>query len=172
MILILGRQNTAVPSIPIDTIVGYFNSDFYTLVWYPIGFSVKKIEIFRKFLGTLGEKEIFLLSHSAGGRMSSLIADEPNIERLVCFGYPFKHPDEPEDLSRTVHLKTFPKPFLIFQGSRDIYGRENLHNRYEMSQHIEIRYLDTNHEFIHVSAENWKKIFTEISDFFANREVI
>jgi len=65
---------------------------------------------------------VCLLAHSAGGIVASLTASEPSVTRLVCFGYPFRHPERPDEPYRTAHLPSVTKPFLIVQGDQDEYG--------------------------------------------------
>jgi predicted alpha/beta-hydrolase family hydrolase len=90
----------------------------------------------RRFLGQLAAPEVTLFSHSAGGIVSSLVADEPSVRRVVCFGYPFKHPEKNEEPHRTAHLATLRQPMLIFQGDRDDYGTAQDAKRYQLSTQV------------------------------------
>mgnify|MGYP002620291591 CR=1 FL=1 len=62
---------------------------------------------------------------SLGGRVASLIAQSEfasgRIAGLVCLGYPFHPPKQPEKL-RTAHLLDLTCPSLIVQGERDPFG--------------------------------------------------
>lgn len=62
---------------------------------------------------------------SMGGRVASLVAEElyqqGRIGGLVCLGYPFHPPKEPDRL-RTRHLLELACPALIVQGERDPFG--------------------------------------------------
>lgn len=62
---------------------------------------------------------------SMGGRVASFIADElftaGHVRALVCIGYPFHPPKQPDKL-RTAHLLTLKCPTLIVQGERDPFG--------------------------------------------------
>jgi uncharacterized protein len=111
------------------------------------------------------EKEITILSHSSGGRISSSIANELEIKKLICFGYPFKHPNEDEDLTRTMHLKNLKTPFLIIQGTKDEYGGIDAKTQYELSSSITLFYLKTNHDFTNVTDNDWLQIATLINTF-------
>lgn len=108
----------------------------------------RRCEYLSQFIRKLGQhNEIVILSRSAGGRVSSLIADDLNIKQLICLGYPFEHPqigDEPERYQHLAHLKT---PMLIIQGTRDEYGGADCQQRYPMSPAIEVWFVDTNHNF-------------------------
>ncbi len=60
-----------------------------------------------------------------GGRVASMVADElfakGSIAGLLCLGYPFHPPGQPEQL-RTKHLVGLKTPALICQGTRDEFG--------------------------------------------------
>jgi hypothetical protein len=62
---------------------------------------------------------------SMGGRVASMVADElyaaGRIAGLVCLGYPFHPPGQPDKL-RTAHLEGLACPALIVQGERDPFG--------------------------------------------------
>jgi len=62
---------------------------------------------------------------SMGGRVASMVADElfaaGRIVGLVCLGYPFHPPGQPEKL-RTAHLRELRTRALIVQGTRDAFG--------------------------------------------------
>lgn len=88
-----------------------------------------------------------ILARSAGGRLSSLIADELGIKHIICLGYPFKHPQQPDEPERYAHLKMLKTPMLIIQGIHDKYGGEKILEQYPLSAAIEVFYVDTNHEF-------------------------
>lgn len=88
-----------------------------------------------------------ILARSAGGRISSLIADELGVKHIICLGYPFKHPEMPDEPERYAHLKTLKTPMLIIQGIHDKYGGADISEQYPLSTAIEVFYVDTNHEF-------------------------
>src|ERR1043166_3563925 len=77
---------------------------------------------------------------SRGGRMASMVADELGVRALVCFGYPFHPPGQPEKL-RTKHLAALRTPALIIQGERDPFGIPAEVNGYELSPSIEIAWI-------------------------------
>jgi predicted alpha/beta-hydrolase family hydrolase len=82
---------------------------------------------------------------SMGGRVASMIADElyteGRIAGLLCLGYPFHPPGKPEQL-RTQHLKGLRIPALICQGTRDEFGTREEVPGYELSNAIEILWLE------------------------------
>ncbi len=94
---------------------------------------------------------LFLGGKSMGGRVSSLIADEMfaarQIAGIVCLGYPFHPQGKPENL-RTAHLKDLAAPTLICQGTRDPLGTADDVAGYDLSDQIEIEWLeDGDHGF-------------------------
>jgi len=82
---------------------------------------------------------------SLGGRMASMIADKQHkdgaIAGLVCLGYPFHPPGQPEKL-RTDHLENLGCPTLIFQGERDPFGTKKEVAGYKLSKAIDIRWME------------------------------
>lgn len=87
---------------------------------------------------------------SLGGRMASMIADKQfkdgRIAGLVCLGYPFHPPGQPEKL-RTDHLEKLACPTLIFQGERDPFGTREEVSAYPLSRAIAIDWMaDGDHD--------------------------
>ncbi len=76
-------------------------------------------------LAEAGGGRLVIGGKSMGGRMASLVADDLGarglIAGLVCLGYPFHPPGQPERL-RTAHLHALATPTLIVQGTRDPFG--------------------------------------------------
>lgn len=84
---------------------------------------------------------------SLGGRIASMIADEAGVRGLVCLGYPFHPPGQPDRL-RTAHLRDLHTPTLIVQGTRDPFGGPEEVKRYALSPRIRILWLeDGDHSF-------------------------
>ncbi|HML27904.1 MAG TPA: alpha/beta hydrolase [Hyphomicrobium sp.] len=88
---------------------------------------------------------------SLGGRVASLLAGElyekKAIAGLVCLGYPFHPPGNPDQL-RTEHLKTLPCPALIVQGERDPFGSRAEVETYRLSPKIAFAWMnDGDHDF-------------------------
>jgi predicted alpha/beta-hydrolase family hydrolase len=94
-----------------------------------------------------GGARVAIGGKSLGGRIASMVADELRVRALVCFGYPFHPPGQPEKL-RTKHLAALRTPALILQGERDPFGTPADVARYELSPSIEIAWLpDGDHSF-------------------------
>jgi len=90
----------------------------------------------------------FIGGKSMGGRMATMLLDTLNdVIGAVALGYPFHPPGKPEK-TRTAHLKSLCKPLLIVQGERDTFGRREEVVDYELSNTIELRFLnDGDHSF-------------------------
>jgi predicted alpha/beta-hydrolase family hydrolase len=100
-----------------------------------------------------GETEQALLigGKSLGGRVASLVADElyvsGKIVGLVCLGYPFHPPGEPDRL-RTDHLAGLRCPALIVQGDRDPFGNRAEVEAMTLAPQITIQWIgDGDHDF-------------------------
>jgi len=100
------------------------------------------LDTWRQVISQCDEYEkVFLGGKSMGGRMASLIADESEVDGLVCLGYPFHPAKKPEKL-RTEHLADLQTPALIVQGTRDALGNIEEVSEYELSSNIELRWLE------------------------------
>ncbi|HKU40523.1 MAG TPA: alpha/beta fold hydrolase [Polyangiales bacterium] len=85
---------------------------------------------------------------SMGGRIASMLADELGVKGVVCLGYPFHPPGQPEKL-RTAHLATLKTRCLIVQGSRDQFGTEEEIASYRLSRAIRVLILpDGDHSLV------------------------
>ena len=94
-----------------------------------------------------GGPSVFVGGKSMGGRMASLIADELHVRGLVCLGYPFHPPGQPEKL-RTKHLAALKTRTLIIQGERDMFGTRPDVSRYDLSPSIRVEWItDGDHSF-------------------------
>jgi predicted alpha/beta-hydrolase family hydrolase len=82
---------------------------------------------------------------SMGGRVASMVADDLHragrISGLLCLGYPFHPIGKPENL-RTAHLRGLQTPTLICQGTRDQFGTREEVAGYDLSDQIEILWLE------------------------------
>lgn len=94
-----------------------------------------------------GGEKLVIGGKSLGGRMASLVADEAGVRGLVCLGYPFHPPGQPDKL-RTAHLRDLRTPALIVQGTRDPFGPPQDVEGYDLSPSIRIVWLeDGDHSF-------------------------
>ena len=77
---------------------------------------------------------------SMGGRVASMIADEQQVAGIVCTGYPFHPPKQPQRL-RTEHLAVLRTPMLICQGERDHFGNRSEVEDYRLSTAVRVKWL-------------------------------
>ena len=115
-----------------------------------------------RFLGP--EKEVVLLTRSAGGRVATMIADQARLKKVVCLGYPFKHPDHAAEPERYIHLKNLQTPLLILQGKQDAYGDYATAGCYPLGRNTRIEWIDTDHGF-NMSEVEWGRILNLIDTF-------
>lgn len=89
---------------------------------------------------------ILIGGKSMGGRMASMVADELGAAGLCCLGYPFHAPGKPERM-RVDHLLAMTTPALIYQGTRDPFGRSDELAEVALSPAVMIHWLeDGNHD--------------------------
>ena len=120
---------------------------------------------FRRFVRRLKSKNIFVVTHSAGGIAATQIESEASIKKIICFGYPFKHPDRPQEAYRTAHLRSLNKPLLILQGSRDEYGSAVDAARYPLSSTVRIESIDSGHDCDAINGQELERVQRLVSAF-------
>ncbi len=104
-------------------------------------------EAIRGLSGKDGPGALVIGGKSMGGRIASMVADEAGVGGLVCLGYPFHPPGQPDKL-RVAHLENLRTPALIVQGERDAFGTREEVARYRLSKNIRILFLeDGDHSF-------------------------
>ncbi len=94
-------------------------------------------DVLRQVSGT----RLVIGGKSMGGRIASMIADDVSAAGLVCLGYPFHPPKQPEKL-RTAHLANLRTPTLIVQGTRDTFGTRDEVGAYTLSAQIELLWIE------------------------------
>lgn len=105
------------------------------------------LEAVREAAGKKGPEAVVIGGKSMGGRIASMVADEAGVAGLVCLGYPFHPPGQPEKL-RVAHLEQLKTPALFLQGTRDAFGTEDEVSQYSLSKKIRILFLpDGDHSF-------------------------
>lgn len=132
----------------------------------------KLIEAYKQQIEKYGQgRKVFIGGKSMGGRVASMIADEEQVDGLICMGYPFHPPGKPESL-RTEHLQNLKTPALILQGSRDPFGKPDEVAGYDLSSKIQVSWLeDGNHSLetlkrSEVSTEqSWQKAASKVQNF-------
>jgi uncharacterized protein len=96
--------------------------------------------------GKNGPGSLVIGGKSMGGRIASMLADELGVRGLVCLGYPFHPPAQPDKL-RVEHLAALSTPSLIVQGTRDSFGTRDDVRKYKLSAAIRVEWVeDGNHD--------------------------
>ena len=147
----------------VQILYGIFNPSYFHYLSYRRTSSIEtRAEQLKKNISNIGNnKEIIILSKSAGGRFASYIADELNIKHLISISYPFQNPDEQKNSTRYKHLENLKTPMLIIQGDRDEYGGIEECQNYILSPKIELFFVDADHDFI-VNKNDWKRIINKL----------
>jgi hypothetical protein len=136
--------------------------DFF-LTWCINSGIASQTKLARQSIKMLGKnKSVSILSHSAGGIAASNLGDEENLKNIICFGYPFKHPDKEDERYRTINLEKIRIPFLIIQGNRDEYGGLGIENQHELSPYIDFIFVDATHEYENLSTNDWIRVSQRI----------
>ena len=118
---------------------------------------------------------IYIGGKSMGGRMASMIADESQIDGLICLGYPFYAPGK-MDKPRTDHLKCLHTRTLVLQGERDVMGSKENVDRFDLSTKIAFHWLsDGDHSLKprkksgYTEKENLDQAVSKIVTFLAEK---
>lgn len=118
-----------------------------------------------RFLRRQPNQHVHLLTHSAGGILATQVANQACVKKIICFGYPFKHPERQDEAYRTAHLKDVRKPTLIIQGTQDEYGSSEDARRYASSPHIALHALESDHDFADLTSSDIAGLTDLIIDF-------
>jgi len=134
------------------------------------------LDAWREAIATVGRPKgarLAIGGKSLGGRMASKIADEAEVDALVCLGYPFHPPGKPERV-RTAHLAELRTPTLVLQGTRDPFGKPDDVAGYELSPAIRVHWIeDGDHSLVppkrstRTEAGNLAEAVGEIAAFLA-----
>lgn len=105
------------------------------------------IETWNEVIAKLSSTKLLIGGKSMGGRIASMVADQANVDGVVCLGYPFHPVGKPEKL-RVDHLRQMKTPTLILQGERDKLGSLAEVAKYRLSEAINVHWLtDGDHSF-------------------------
>src|SRR5262249_43944608 len=100
------------------------------------------LDVWRSVVREIGKSDrVGIGGKSMGGRMASMVADELGVAGLLCYGYPFHPPGQPEKL-RTAHLEHLQTPSLMIQGTRDAFGAPEDVQSYKLSSTIAIEWIE------------------------------
>jgi hypothetical protein len=105
-------------------------------------------DCYREVIAQLGKPERLVIGgKSMGGRIASMVADDEGVRGVVCLGYPFHPPGQPEKL-RTQHLEKLKTETLIVQGERDTFGTRDEVKSFSLSRKIRFEWMpDGDHSF-------------------------
>jgi len=107
----------------------------------------KLLEAFEQIIAEYADQPIVIGGKSMGGRMASLLAENPLVAGIACLGYPFHPPGKPEKY-KGEHLAALTKPCLILQGERDTFGKREEFEHFSLSQIITVEFIpDGDHSF-------------------------
>jgi uncharacterized protein len=106
-------------------------------------------------IAAAGPMPLLIGGKSMGGRVASMVADDlyaaGDCVGLVCLGYPFHPPNQPQTW-RIAHLEKLACPALLVQGERDPFGRraeiDGISARGELAPAIALVWIgDGDHDF-------------------------
>lgn len=124
-----------------------------------------RVKNLKKYIKTIGANtDISIFSRSAGGRIASLVADELGVSKIICLGYPFKHPEHDSEPERYEHLAHLQTPMLILQGARDEYGGREAIGGYALSPRVLVELIETDHDFV-LTFDQFDEVVLKIKDF-------
>jgi len=102
VILVIGQSNSYKHSAPLNELLSRLSIKNYLIIWahWPKHESElstdNQIQVCGDILQALGEsRSVTILSHSAGGRIAAHLHSQMNLDRIICFGYPFRHSNGP-----------------------------------------------------------------------------
>jgi len=87
------------------------------------------------------EIPFYLAGKSMGGRVASMLLENPAVSAGFVFGYPF-HPRGKADNLRVDHLQTLEKNLHIFQGERDPMGSFQEVTEYNLARSVQVHWLE------------------------------
>jgi predicted alpha/beta-hydrolase family hydrolase len=129
------------------------------------------LDCWRSMINRLNPRRLVIGGKSLGGRMASMIADAAGVRGLICLGYPFHPPGQPQKL-RTAHLQTLRTPTLIVQGTRDPFGSPEDVASYALAPSLQVHWLvDGDHGFAprrssgRSERQNWSEALSRITMF-------
>ena len=124
-----------------------------------------------RFIAGLPPGEVHVIAHSAGAihatRLAAAPARAPRIGRILCFGYPLRHPDRAEEAYRTRHLAQVSRPLMVIQGSADAYGGDPALLRAALPPHAEILPLACDHDYNDLAPAQFGKVWQAARAFLA-----
>lgn len=107
----------------------------------------KLLEAFEQVIAENASQPVVIGGKSMGGRMASMLSENPMVKGIACLGFPF-HPPGKVDKYKGEHLASLEKPCLILQGERDTFGSREECSRFQFSNQVKIEFIpDGDHSF-------------------------
>jgi predicted alpha/beta-hydrolase family hydrolase len=119
----------------------------------------------RRMLDAMGDHAACIVTHSAGGISATSVADHRAIARIVCFAYPFRHPERQPQAHRTAHLPAVTKPLLIVQGDADDYGADPSDFRRHLPPSARVVSLACGHDCDRLRSSEFSRAWAAVSGF-------
>lgn len=107
----------------------------------------KLLEAFEQVIAEHASQPVVIGGKSMGGRMASMLSENPMVKGIACLGFPF-HPPGKVDKYKGEHLASLEKPCLILQGERDTFGSREECSSFQFSNQVKIEFIpDGDHSF-------------------------
>jgi uncharacterized protein len=124
------------------------------------------VEIAR-FIRRLPTDDVILVGQSSGGIAAVDVARLWAVRKIVCIGYPFKHPDHDDEAYRTRGLAALKKPLLIVQGDQDEYGKADELGRYALGKQSRVLAVPSTHDYNDLSERETDRVCRGVARFLA-----
>lgn len=118
-----------------------------------------------RFINRLPGGQVQLIGHSLGAILATRISENPKISKIICFGYPFQHPQHPSEAYRTAHLASVAKPLLVMQGTSDIYGSDPRAIGRLLPEGAKLVMLDCDHNYGQLPSAEFNRAWSAVSRF-------
>nr|WP_240778862.1 alpha/beta fold hydrolase [Shewanella sp. SNU WT4] len=91
--------------------------------------------------------KVVLMGKSMGGRMAATLANEVNVDGVICLGYPFVALKGKEP--RLAPLQAPLCPVLVLQGERDKFGGVSEVAQWPLAPNVQVQWItDGDHSFV------------------------
>ncbi|MEH6579193.1 MAG: alpha/beta family hydrolase [Amphritea sp.] len=103
----------------------------------------KLLEVYIRMIEQWNKDDVplFLAGKSMGGRMATMLCDQPSVAACFVYGYPFYAPGK-QDRPRIEHLQSLLCPVHVFQGTRDRMGDFETVSAYGLSDALHLNWLE------------------------------
>jgi uncharacterized protein len=118
-----------------------------------------------RFINRLPYGQVHVIGHSAGAILATRVSKNAKISTIICFGYPFQHPEHPPEAYRTAHLASVAKPLLFLQGTSDIYGSDPCTIARLLPAGARLVMLDCDHNYGQLPSAEFNRAWSAVSQF-------